>query len=88
MKESTMRSIIAATSASVMTLLLASCDVPELPVSGTANDLSMTVIESNYDYRIYVHNPTGVHYIVYKCGDGNSSFTAMLNSDGTLYTGS
>ena len=88
MKESTMRSIIAAISASVMTLLLASCDVSELPASGTANDQAMTVIESNYDYRIYVHNPTGVHYIAYKAGNGDSAFTVMLNSDGTPYTGS
>lgn len=88
MKESTMRSIIAATSASVMTLLLASCDVPEIPASGTANDQSMTEIESCYHYRIYVHNPTGVHYIVYRAGNGDSAFTVMLNSDGTPYTGS
>lgn len=69
-------------------LLVIGCDSAELPASGYISDASLTEIESTLRYRIYVHNPTGVHYIVYKGGEGESAFTVMLNADGTPYTGS
>lgn len=69
-------------------LLVIGCDSSELPASGYTENLSVTEIESTLKYKIYVHNPTGVHYIVYKGGECNGAFTVMLNADGTPYTGS
>lgn len=88
MKESTKRSVVAALAASITTIILTSCNsLPELPANGFTDNPCMTVFESTSQYKIYVHNPTGVHYIVYKGGEGNSTFTVLLNADGTPYTG-
>lgn len=88
MNDSTKRSIIAISAASIMTITLTGCNSLEVPASGSnIGKPSMTEIECDFQYRIYVHNPTGVHYIVYRSGSGNSAFTIMLNADGTPYTG-
>lgn len=46
----------------------------------------MTVVDRNFDYTIYRHDETGVHYFSADGGYG-TSVCIMLNADGTPYIG-
>lgn len=70
-------------------MLCVGCAAPshiEVEEVVAAENSAMTIVEGCYDYMIYKHRDTGVHYIVWN-GYSEMAACMMVNADGTPYTG-
>ena len=84
-----MKKILAVILASGM-MLICGCTDLEVDANSEMVQEHFTLIQRTRDYKIYQHDATGVCYLVWDGGSGESgsSITIMLNADGTPYSGS
>ena len=83
-----MKKILACIFASGLMLVCGCADL-EVDANSEMVQENFTLIQRTWGYKIYQHDATGVCYLLWDGGRGESgpSITVMLNADGTPYTG-
>ena len=54
-----------------------------IPSKDTTDESVLTIKEIGVNYKVFVHNETGVYYVRFASG----GVTPLFNADGTLFTG-